>query len=215
MATSNRKQLKFATLIQSDKPSASFKQSRKSLKLDFENIICVLELEPEDSGYKLLSSLTNNGKLSIISVISLSRSEFNEIKVIDNNATTLAFDSWEVSERFNIYSYFMHKRSENEDFELKDINPESFESFKWSPASDQMRRTREDISRPSSTKGQPNLSRSSIPPAHVRSTSSLSIEDSPPITDNNFLDSQLDSEPSPSINQLFHEMTGPSSIMNG
>ena len=103
MATSNRKQVKFATLIQYDKPSASFKQSRKSLKLDFENIICVLELEPEDSGYKLLSSLTNNGKLSIISVISLSRSEFNEIKVIDNNATTLAFDSWEVSEIFNIY----------------------------------------------------------------------------------------------------------------
>ena len=65
-----------------------------------------------------------------------------------------------------------------------------------------------------STKGQHNSSRSSISPAHVRSTSSSSIEASLSITDNNFLDSQLDSEPSPSINQLFHEMIDPSSIIN-
>ena len=88
MTTSNRKQVNLATLIQSDNPSKSFSQSRKSRKLDFENVISVLELEPEDSGYKLLSSLTNNGKSSIISVISLSRSELKEIRVEDNSKTT-------------------------------------------------------------------------------------------------------------------------------
>ena len=125
------------------------------------------------------------------------------------------FDSWEVSEIFNICSYFMHKRSENEDFQLRDIDPASFEDFKLSPAFNQMVHTRKDASRPSSTRGQPNLSRPSIFPAHVRSTSSSSIEASPSITDNNFLDSQLDSEPSISINQLFHEMIDPSPIING
>ena len=63
MAILNRKQRKIATSIQYDKPSTSFKQSRKSRKLDFENVICVLELEPEDSGHKLLSALTNKIKI--------------------------------------------------------------------------------------------------------------------------------------------------------
>ena len=125
-------------------------------------MICVLELEPEDSGYKLLSALTNNGELSIISVISLSRSELKEIRATDDNATTLAFDSWEVSETFNIYSYFMHKRSENEDFQLRDINPESFESFKSSPAYNGTTRTQKNMPRSMPTRGQPNLSRPSI-----------------------------------------------------
>ena len=107
------------TSFQSTKPSSSFSQSRKSRKLDFENAICVLDLEPEDSGYKLLSALTNNGKLSIISVISLSKSELKEIRVVDNNKTTLAFDDWEVAEIFNLYSYLMHKRNENENFQQK------------------------------------------------------------------------------------------------
>ena len=79
-------------LTKSAKPSSSFSQSRKLRKLDFENVICVLELKPEDSSYKLLLSLTNNGKLSIISVISLSRSELKEIRVEDNDKTTLVFD---------------------------------------------------------------------------------------------------------------------------
>ena len=116
MAILNQEQRKVPTSFQSAKPSTSFSQSRKSRKLDFENVICVLELEPKDSGYKLLSSLTNNGKLSIISLISLSRNELREIKIIDDDKTTLAFDSWEISEMINIHSYFLHKRSENEYF---------------------------------------------------------------------------------------------------
>ena len=119
MVVLTQQQRKVPTSPQSTKPSTSFSQSWKSRKLDFENVISLLELEPEDSGCKLLSSLTNNGKLSIISVISLSRSELKEIKAIDNNKTTLAFDDWEVSETFNICSYLMHKRSENKDFQLK------------------------------------------------------------------------------------------------
>ena len=101
-----------STKSPSTKPSSSFSQSRKSRKLDFENVIYLLDLEPEDSGYKLLSALTNNGKLSIVSFMSLSKSELKEIRVADANETTLAFDDWEVSEIFDIYSYFMHKRSE-------------------------------------------------------------------------------------------------------
>ena len=85
-----------STSFQSTKPSSSFSQSRKSRKLDFENVIYLLELEPEDSGYKLLSALTNNGKLSVVSFISLSRSELKEIRVAGANETTLAFDDWEV-----------------------------------------------------------------------------------------------------------------------
>ena len=80
------------TSFQSTKSPSSFSQPRKSRKLDFENVIYVLDLEPEDSGYKLLSALTNNGKLSIISVISLSRSELKEVRVVNNNNTTLVFD---------------------------------------------------------------------------------------------------------------------------
>ena len=83
------------------------------------------------------------------------------------------------------------------------------------PAESFKKSIKRDISRPSSTKGQLTLSRSSISPAHVRSTSSSSIEDSSSITDENFLDSQPDCEPSPSINQLFHEMMGSSPITNG
>ena len=115
----------------------------------------------------------------------------------------------------NIYLYFLHKRNENEDFQLSDIDPASFEDFMWSPALNQMRRTREDMRGSSSTKGRHNLSKSSISPAHARSTSSSSTEASPSITDDNFLDSQLDSEPSTTINQLFYEMMDPSAIMNG
>ena len=84
MAISNQKQRKVSFSIQSDKLSASFKQSQKSQKIDFKNVICVLELEPEDSGHKLLSALTNNGKLSIVSVISLSRSKLKEIRIAGN-----------------------------------------------------------------------------------------------------------------------------------
>ena len=169
------------TLYQSTKPSSSsFSESQKSRKLDFENVIYVLDLEPEDSGYKLLSALTNNGKLSIISVISLSRSELKEVRIVDNNKATLAFDDWEVAEIFNLCSYFMHKRSENENFQLRDIEPESFESFKLSPICDQMTHTRRNMSR--STKGQPNLSRPSISPASIGSTSSSSIGTPPSIS---------------------------------
>ena len=204
MATSNRKQRKVAFPIQSDKPSTSFKQSLKSRKLDFENVICVLELEPEDSGHKLLSTLTNNGKLSIISVISLSRSELKEIRVTDNNATTLAFDDWEVSEMTNVSSYFMHEKCENEDFQLKDIDPSSFESFKLSPICNRTTRTRKDVPRSQSTRGQPNLSRPSISPA---SNVNPEQETKP--------EPGGDSEPSLSMNQLFHQIMDPSPIANG
>ena len=139
------------TSIQSTKTSSSFSESRKSRKLDFKNVIYVLDLEPEDSGYKLLSALTNNSKLSIISVISLSRSELKEVRIVDNNKATLAFDNWEVSEIFNLYSYFMCKKSENEYFQLRDIEPDLFESFKLSPICDQITRTRKDM--PRSNKG--------------------------------------------------------------
>ena len=184
-----------STKSPSTKPSSSFSQSRKSRKLDFENVIYLLDLEPEDSGYKLLSALTNNGKLSIVSFMSLSKSELKEIRVADANETTLAFDDWEVSEIFDIYSYFMHKRSEtNEDFQLRDIEPGSFEDSKLSRTYFQMTRAREDMSRSSSTRDQPNSSRPSISPTHVDSTSSSSIEASPSITDESSPDSQLDSE---------------------
>jgi len=168
------------TSFQSTKPTSSFKQSQKSRKLDFENVICVLDLEPEDSGYKLLSALINNGKLSIISAISLSKSELKEIRVVDNNETTLAFDDWEVAEIFTLCSYFMHKRSEHENFQLREIDPESFESFKLSPICDQITRTRRNMSR--STKGQPNLSRPSVSPVSISTTSSSSIETLPSIS---------------------------------
>ena len=111
---------------------SSFSQSRKSRKLDFENVIYLLELEPEDSGYKLLSALTNNGKLSVVSFISLSRSELKEIRVAGANETTLAFDDWEITEIINIHSYFTHKKSEaNEDYPLKDVDASALEDFKW------------------------------------------------------------------------------------
>ena len=166
-------------------------------------MIYLLDLEPEDSGYKLLSALTNNGKLSIASFISLSKSELKEVRV-EANKTTLAFDDWEVCEMFNLYSCFMHKKSEaNEDYQLKDVDASTFEDFKWSPAYYKMTRTREDTPRSSSTRGQPNSSRPSISPTRIASTSSSSIEASPSITDDSSPDSQLDSEPSSSINQFF------------
>ena len=107
--------------------------------------------------------------------------------MIDDDKTTLAFDSWEISEMLNIYLCFLHKRSENEDFQLRDIDPESFEDFKWSPALNQMRRAREDMPRSSSTKDRHNSSKPSISPVHVHPTSSSSIEASPSITDNYFM----------------------------
>ena len=99
-----------STSFQSTTPSSSFSQSRKSRKLDFENVIYLLDLEPGESGYELLSTLTNNGKLSVVSFISLSRSELKETRVAGVNETTLAFDDWEITEIINIHSYFMHKR---------------------------------------------------------------------------------------------------------
>ena len=163
MAVITREQRNVPTSFQSTKPSSSFSQSQKSRKLDFEHVIYLLDLEPEDSSYKLLSALTNNGKLSMVSFISLSKSELKEIRVVDANKTTLAFDDWEVLEIFNIYSYFMHKKCEtNEDFQLRDIELASFEDSKLRSIYFQMTRTREDMSRSSSTRGQPNSSRPSI-----------------------------------------------------
>ena len=164
----------------------------------------MLKLEPEDSGHKLLLALTNNGKLSIILAISLSRSELKEIKVKDNDKTTLAFDDWEVSEMINISSYFMHKRCENEDFQLKDIDPLSFKSFKLSPICNRTTHTRKDMPRSQSTRGQPNLSRPSISPA---SNINPEQETKP--------EPGGDSEPSLSINQLLHQIMDPSPIANG
>ena len=164
----------------------------------------MLELEPEDSGHKLLSALTNNSKPSIVSVMRLSRSELKEIRIADNNKTTLAFDDWEVSEMINISSYFTHKRSENEDFQLSNIDPSSFENFKLSPICNHVTRTRKDMSAFASTRGQTNLSRPSISPArNINPEQETKPEPGG------------DSEPSPSINQLLHQMMDPSPITNG
>ena len=170
-----------STSFQSTKPSSSFSQSRKSRKLDFESMIYLLDLEPEDSGYKLLSALTNNGKMSIAPIISLSRSELKEIRVAGANQTTLAFDDWEVAEILNIHSYFMHKKSEaNEHYQLKDVDASAFEDFKWSTAYSKMTSTREDTPSSSSTRGQPNSSGPSISPTHVALHSSLSTANGEP-----------------------------------
>ena len=163
-----------STSFQSTKPSSSFSQSRKSRKLDFENVIYLLELEPEDSGCNLLSALTNNGKLSVVSFTSLSRSELKEIRVAGANQTTLAFDDWEITEILYIYSYFVHKRSNDENFQLRDIEPGPFEDFKWRSAYYKMASAQESTPRSSTTRGQLNSSRPSIHPAHVASTSSPS-----------------------------------------
>ena len=186
------------------------------MKQDFNHVMSILEVEPQDNAHNLFMALTQNGKRSIITMLTLDRSTLKGLKATDADNNALALDDWEVSKIIKISRYAACLQEEKgEDFRLKDIDASLFEDFKLSPTSFQMTRTREDMSRSSSTRGQPNPSRPSISPTHVASTSSSSIEASPPITDDSSPDSQLDSEPSSSINQLFHQMMGPFPITNG
>ena len=68
------------------------KESRKLPKLDFENVICLLDLKPEGSGCKLLAALTQNAKQSIIPFLSLSKRELKKLRVTEADNNTLIFN---------------------------------------------------------------------------------------------------------------------------
>ena len=82
--------------------------TREQRKQDFNHIMSILEVEPEDNAYKLLMALTQNAKRSIVSILNLDRNCLKELTAIDDDGNNLALDDWEVSEIINISRYAKH-----------------------------------------------------------------------------------------------------------
>ena len=132
--------------------------TREQRKQDFNHIMSILEVEPEDTAHKLFMALTQNAKRSIISMLNLDWSNLEDLGAADTDGNNLALDDWEVSEIINISRYAKHLREQKgEDFRLKDIEISLFEDFKLSPACTQVQYAQGDITRtpPSSLTSSP------------------------------------------------------------
>ena len=122
--------------------------TREQRKQDFNHVMSILEVEPEENALKLFMALTQNGKRSIITISNEDRKTLKDLKATDADNNTLALDDWEVSEIINISRYTACLREEKgEDFRLKDIDASLFEDFKLSPTRTKFQCAQGDITR--------------------------------------------------------------------
>ena len=86
--------------------------TRTQRKQDFNCIMPMLEVEPQDTAHKLFMALSQNAKHSIISILNLDRSSLKDLGATDTDGNNLALDDWEVSEIINISRYAKHLREQ-------------------------------------------------------------------------------------------------------
>ena len=109
--------------------------TRDQRKQDFEHVMSMLELEPEDSAYKLFVALTQNAKRIILPIMQMNKADSKDLKATDSEGNSLTFDPWEISHTVNINRYANYCYVEaGENIRLKDLNREDFEEFLRSPA---------------------------------------------------------------------------------
>ena len=68
--------------------------TREQRKLDFEHVMSMLELEPEDSAYKLFMALTQNAKRMILPIMQMNKAELKDLKAECSEGKSLTFDPW-------------------------------------------------------------------------------------------------------------------------
>lgn len=82
--------------------------TREQKKQDFNHVMSILEVEPQDNAHKLFMALTQNAKRSIVSILNLDRSSLKDLAAADADDNNLALDDWEVSEIINISRHAKH-----------------------------------------------------------------------------------------------------------
>ena len=122
--------------------------TREQRKQDFDHIISILEVEPQNNAYKLFIALTQKDKHSIVTILKLDRSSLKDLEATDADNNTLALDDWEISKIININRYAVCLQEEKgKDFRIKDIDLPLFKTFKFSPAYTQLQYAQGDITR--------------------------------------------------------------------
>ena len=77
-------------------------------KKDFDHIISLLDVEPEDNAHKLFMALTQKGKQNMVTILTMDRSELKDLSATDTDGNVLTLDDLEVSEVINLNKHIAH-----------------------------------------------------------------------------------------------------------
>ena len=110
------------------------RETSRTRAQEFDHILGILELEPEDNAHKLLMALINNKKRSITTILLKDKNNLRILSSPDTDRKSMNLDDWEVTEILNISRHASMKRAENEDFSLLDMDASVFENWKLIPA---------------------------------------------------------------------------------
>ena len=86
--------------------------TRSQRKEDFDHVMSMLEIDPEDDAHKLLMKVTKSGIRDINTLLSEKKDYLTTLESKDADGNTLTLDKWEASEMINIGRYENRKHAE-------------------------------------------------------------------------------------------------------
>ena len=107
--------------------------TRPQRRKDFDYVMSMLEIVPEDDSQKLLMIQTKWGVRDINAILNVENKDFKDLASIDFYENALTLDACEVSETLSIDRRAKMKNAKiGEDFCFKAIDRKDFENFKFS-----------------------------------------------------------------------------------
>ena len=97
---------------------------------EFDHIIAMLELDPEDNKHKLLMAQTKNKERSVTVILKSDEKQLTSLSSPDTDGKVMQLNDWEVKELMNINMHSSMKLADDKYFTLMNIDAIVFEHWK-------------------------------------------------------------------------------------